>query len=207
MIELHLAFTANGYKATVLLEELGLSYRVVPCDLSKGQHLSPEFRAMNPVGRIPVLVDPAADAGDPIIVYGTAAIALYLAEKHGRLLPKDPRERAAAYEWVGIAASDIGPAFSGQFTFEVMAPEKDAWAIAFYRGLCDRFLAVMEARLARVPYLAGGEFSIADVLGYPIVAMSALRYPGNVDAFPAIKRWATELAKRPGVQRGMAVTG
>lgn len=206
MIELHLAFTANGYKATVLLEELELPYRVVPCDLTKGEHLSPEFLAMNPMGRIPVLVDPVSTGESPITVYGTAAIALYLAEKVGRLLPTDPRERAAAYEWVGIASSDIGPAYSGQFAFEVMAREKSEWGIAFYRGLCDRFLTVMNTRLASVPYLAGSEFSIADVLAYPIAAISAKRYPGNLDAYRAISRWASEVAARPGVQRGMSVS-
>ena len=131
MIDLHTTATANGYKASIMLEEVGLPYRVVDYDLVKGEHMKPEYLALNPVGRVPTIVDHDAADG-PVSVYGTPAILLYLAEKTGQLLPTRPAARAKAYEWLGIVASDIAPAYSGQFVFNVIAPAKDPWAIGFY---------------------------------------------------------------------------
>lgn len=207
MIDLHTTATANGYRASILLEEMELPYRVRAYDLRKGEHLAPAFVALNPVGRLPVIVDhSSADPNpDPVRVYGSPAIALYLAEKSGKLMPRDAHERAAALEWLGIVTSDLGPAYSGQFTFNVIAPEKHEWAIGYYDRLCDRLVAVMERRLAETRYLAGDTYSIADALAYPTVATSMLRYPGDLTGYASIARWARELASRPGVQRGMKV--
>lgn len=130
MIDLHTTATANGYKASIMLEEVGLPYRVIDYDLSKGEHMKPEYLALNPVGRVPTIVDHDA-AGGPLSVYGSAAILLYLAEKTGQLLPSSAAERARTYEWLGVVSSDIGPAYSGQFVFNIIAPEKQAWAIDF----------------------------------------------------------------------------
>jgi len=205
MIDLHTVATANGYKASILLEELGLPYRAIAYDLRAGEHQKPAFLALNPIGRLPAIVDNDPANAAPIVTYGTAAIALYLAEKTGRLLPHDLSVRAKAYEWVGIAASDLSPAFSGQFVFGVLAPEQLPWAIDYYERLCLRLLAAMEARLTSHHYLAGAEYSIADILAYPIAATSMLRFPGNLASHPAIARWAGELAARPAVSRGMHV--
>lgn len=203
MIDLHTTATANGYRASILLEEMELPYRVHEYDLRKGEHLAPAFVALNPIGRLPLIVDDAA--GRPIRVYGTAAIALYLAQTTGKLMPSDPHGRAAALEWVGIVSSDLAPAYSGQFVFNVIAPEKLAWAVDHYNRLCDRLVAVLEQRLAQSRYLAGEQYSIADVLAYPTVATSMLRYPGDLTNHPQISRWARELGARPAVQRGMNV--
>lgn len=204
MIDLHTTATANGYKASIMLEEVGLPYRVIDYDLVKGDNFKPDYLALNPVGRVPTIVDHDAP-GAPLSVYGTPAILLYLAEKTGRLLPADPAARAKAYEWLGIVASDLAPAYSGQFVFNVIAPEKNAWATAFYDKLCLRLLAPMEARLGASRHLAGDEYSIADVIAYPVAAVSMKRFPGDLAGHPNIARWAAEVAARPAVQRGMKV--
>ena len=204
MIDLHTTATANGYKASIMLEEVGLPYRVIDYDLAKGQHMVPGYLALNPVGRVPTIVD-HDPPGDPVAVYGTSAILLYLAEKTARFLPTSARERARTYEWLGIVSSDIGPAYSGQFVFNIIAPEKDAWAIDFYDRLCLRLLAPMESRLAASRFLVGDTYTIADVIAYPVAAVSMKRFPGGLDAHPHIARWAAEVGERPAVQRGMKI--
>jgi len=206
VFDLHTVPTANGYKASIMLEELGLSYQVKTYDLIKGEQLSREFLALNPVGRLPTLVDhDSGEADRPITVYGSAAILIYLAEKFGQFLPTSRRERARVFEWIGIISGDLGPAYSGQFVFNVVAPEKQAWAIEFYNKLCLRLVTPLEQQLALTPYLAGDEYSIADIIAYPVAAVSMLRYPGNLDAHPHLSRWAKEIALRPAVERGMRV--
>ena len=204
MIDLHTTATANGYKASIMLEEVGLPYRVIDYDLTKGEHLAPGFLAINPVGRLPTLVDHDLPDG-PLSVFGSAAILQYLAERTGRLLPTERRARAKALEWVGIISSDIAPAYSGQFVFNVLAPTKDPWATGFYDRLCLRLLAAMELRLADGPYLAGEQYSIADVIAYPVAAVSMRRHPGDLSGHPHIARWADLVGARPAVQRGMTV--
>jgi len=204
MIDLHTTATANGYKASIMLEEVGLPYRVIDYDLVKGEHMKPEYLALNPVGRVPTVVDREV-SGEPVSVYGTPAILLYLAEKTGKLLPTAAADRAKVYEWLGIVASDLAPAYSGQFVFNVIAPQKDPWAIEFYDKLCLRLLAPLDARLAASRYLAGATYSIADVIAYPVAAVSMKRFPGDLGAHPNIARWAAEVGVRPAVQRGMKV--
>lgn len=205
MIELHTVPTANGFKASIALEELGLAYRVHRYDLAKGEHLGADYLALSPVGRLPTIVDEDGPDGERVVVYGTAAILLYLAEKTGRLLPERLAARARVYQWLGIVASDIGPAYAGHFVFSVLAPEKLPWAVGFYEQLCLRLLGPMEQQLARTPFLAGDEYTIADVIAYPVAAVSVKRFPGSLDGFPAIARWADVVGARPAVQRGMRV--
>ena len=206
LIELHTVPTANGYKVSIMLEELGLSYSVRNYDLIKGEQLATEFLALNPVGRLPTLVDNDTESGaPPIVVYGSAAILIYLAEKTGRLLPGTLRERARVFEWLGIISGDLGPAYSGQFVFNVVAKEKQPWAIEFYNKLCSRLLGPLEQQLGKSRYLAGDDYTIADIIAYPVAAVSMLRYPGNLDGHPHMARWAKEIATRPAVVRGMKI--
>ena len=204
MIELHTVPTANGYKASIMLEEVGLPYRVKSYDLIKGEQLSAEFLALNPVGRLPTLVDHERPE-EPLRVYGSAAILLYLAEKTGRFLPTDTRQRAKVFEWLGMIAGDLAPAYSGQFVFNVVAQEKQAWAIEFYNKLCTRLLGPLELQLGKSPYLAGDTYTIADILAYPVASVSMLRFPGNLAGHPNLARWAKEIGERPAVQRGIQV--
>lgn len=206
MIDLHTTPTANGFKASIMLEETGFPYRAINYNLVAGDHRKPEYLALNPVGRVPAIVDHApAGGGEPLPVYGTAAILLYLAEKSKRFLPDAARARAKTYEWLGIISSDVGPAYSGQFVFNVMAPEKLPWAVEFYNALCDRMVATMELQLSQTRYLAGADYTIADMIAYPVATVSMQRWPGNLDRHPAIARWAAEVGARPAVQRGMQV--
>lgn len=205
MIDLHTSATANGFKASIMLEECGLPYAVTKYDLVARQNLSPDYVAMNPVARIPSIVDHDAPGGRTVCVYGTQAILQYLAEKTGRFLPGDPVMRGAVYTWMGVVASDVGPAYSGQFAFSVLAPESIPWAVEYYDRLVDRMLLALETQLARNAYLAGDEYTIADIIAYPVAATSARRYPGNLGSLPALSRWAQAVGARPAVQRGMKV--
>ncbi len=211
MIDLHTTPTANGFKASIMLEEVGLPYRVVAYNLVAGDHLKPDYLALNPVGRVPAIVD--HDVGDgaagepsaPLTIYGTAAILVYLAEKTQRYLPAAPRARARVLEWLGIISSDVGPAYSGQFVFNVLAPEKQPWAIEYYNKLCGRLVQTLEQQLGRSRYLAGDDYTIADIIAFPVAAVSMKRWPGNLDAHPHIARWAQDVGARPAVARGMKV--
>lgn len=205
MIELHTTNTANGYKASIMLEEVGLPYRVSAYDLTKGEHLSPSYLALNPVGRVPAIVDPDPGDGQPLTVYGSPAILTYLAEKTGRFLPTSVRARARTLEWVGMIASDLAPAYSGQFVFNVIAREKIPFAIDYYDRLCLRLVQVLEDQLGRSTYLAGEQYTIADILAYPVATVSMNRFPGSLARHPNLARWASELGARPAVQRGMKV--
>ncbi len=209
MIELHTTPTANGYKVSIMLEEVGLLYRVLNYNLVKGDHARPEYLALNPVGRVPLIVDDLAEAGaaaaEPVVVYGTAAILQYLADKTGRFMPQSAAGRASVHQWLGIVSSDIGPAFTGQFVFNVMAPEKQQWAIDFYNKLCLRMVGAMEQQLGKTAFLAGPDYTIADMLAYPVAAVSMQRFPGNLDGHPNIARWSAVVGARPAVQRGMKV--
>jgi GST-like protein len=204
MIELHTTPTANGFKASIMLEEVGLPYRAISYDLTAGDHLRPEYLAHNPVGRVPMIIDQET-GGEPLSVYGTAAILIYLAEKTHRYLPDAPRARAKTLEWLGIVSSDIGPAFSGQFVFNVMAPEKHPWAVEFYNKLCSRMVQTMEIQLGRTRYLGGEDYTIADMIAYPVATVSMKRYPGGLEGYPGIARWVADVGARPAVQRGMKV--
>jgi len=204
VIDLHTVPTANGYKASIMLEELGLPYRVIAYDLLKGENPNPELLALNRIGRLPLIVDHDV-AGDPLPIYGSAAILQYLAEKMGRFLPKGGHERAKVIEWMGIVSSDISPAYSGQFVFNVVAQEKQPWAISFYDRLCTRMINVLDDQLATTRFLAGLEYTIADILAYPVAAVSMKRFPGNLNGHPHIARWSAEIGARPAVQRGMTV--
>jgi GST-like protein len=205
MIHLHTVPTTNGFKASIMLEEVGLPYDVRTYDLVKGEHLSAEYLALNPVGRLPTIVDDEGPDGRALTVYGSAAILLYLAEKTGRLMPRGLAERAAVFQWLGIVSGDIGPAYTGQFVFNVLAPGKLPWAIEFYDKLCLRMLRPMEQRLSTARYLACSEYTIADVIAYPVAAVSARRFPGSLEGYPGISRWAAEVGARPAVQRGLRV--
>jgi GSH-dependent disulfide-bond oxidoreductase len=205
MIELHTTATANGYKASIMLEECGLPYCIHEYDLVKGEHRSAGYLALNPVGRLPSIVDPDAGAGAPVVVYGTQAILLYLAEKTGLYLPASPAARAAVYTWLGFVSSDLAPAYSGQFVFGVLMQEKSPSVIEYYERLVDRMLTALEAQLARTTWLAGDSYTIADIIAYPVAATSARRYPGNLAGYPQLTRWAAMVAARPAVQRGMRV--
>lgn len=204
MIELWTWPTPNGHKVHILMEELGLPYKVVPVAIGKGEQFKPEFLAITPNHRIPAMVDPDGPGGKPIHLFESGAIMIYLAEKVGKLIPKDPHDRYVCLQWVMFQMGGVGPMF-GQFGhFNMYAAEKIPYAIERYQNEVLRLHRVLDKRLSDSEWLAGSDYSIADIITYPW-----LRFPERRNVvlgdFPNVKRWFDAIDARPAVQRGCAV--
>lgn len=199
MIDLYFAATPNGLKAKLFLEEAQLPYRAIPVSLSKGEQFKPEFLAISPNNKIPAIVDHAPAGGEPVTLFESGAILLYLAEKIGRLIPQDIHGRAEVLQWLFWQMAGLGP-MAGQIGhFNVYAPEKVPYAIDRYARETSRLYGVLDRRLADRPFIAG-EFSIADIACYPwIVPHEA--HGQDLDAFPHLKRWFESMATRPATLR------
>lgn len=196
--------TPNGHKVHIALEELGLPYKVVPVNIGAGEQFSPEFLAITPNHRIPAIVDPEGPGGQRLTLFESGAILIYLAEKAGRLIPKDPAARYTCLQWLMFQMGGIGPMFGQYGHFHTYAPERIPYAMERYAKEVVRLHRVVEKRLGESEYLAGDEYSIADIATFPWVRFPERR---NVDLaeFPAVKRWHDAIAARPAVQRGVAV--
>jgi GST-like protein len=203
MIDLYTWTTPNGRKASIFLEEAGLPYRVHPVDISKGDQFKPEFVAINPNSKIPAIVDEEGPDGRPIAVFESGAILIYLAEKTGRFLPKDARQRTVAIEWLMFQMGGVGPMFGQTHHFRRFAPEQIPYAIERYSKETARLYGVLDRRLGEVEYLAG-EYGIADMATYPWAARH--EWQGvTLDEFKNVRRWFDAISARPAVQRGMQV--
>jgi len=204
LIDLYFWPTGNGFKITIMLEEVALPYRLIPIDLERGDQRSESFLEINPNGRIPAIVDDGpAGGGPPIRVFESAAILLYLAEKTGQLLPADLRGRFDVIQWLTWQVAALGPMAGQAHHFISFAPEKIPYAIERFTSEVIRLCAVLESRLVDREYLAG-EYSIADIASWPwIEGIMAMR-PDLMAKFPAIARWHRAIGGRPGVQRGRA---
>jgi GSH-dependent disulfide-bond oxidoreductase len=205
MIDLYLAATANGLRASVALEEAGLPYGAHRVDLAKGEQRSSEFLKLNPAGLIPVIVDHEGPGGRPLTLSQSGAILLYAAEKSGRLLPKDAARRAVALQWLMQAASDVAAASNAVFHVDTRAPEKSPSNVDYFKKRLVDFFAVCDRRLADREFLAD-ELSVADVMLYPNFA---LRKPllDEAGGLSNLQRWGAAMAARPTVARGMTVLG
>ncbi|MBP2293042.1 glutathione S-transferase family protein [Azospirillum rugosum] len=203
MITLYTFATPNGHKASVLLEELGLTYKVHKIDVVAGENRHPDYLAVSPIGKVPAVVEDLP-AGKKRRLFGSGAILLHYAERTGRLLPDGVDDRAEAMSWFQLGISDLGPTAVDMFRFSVRAPEKIPYAIDLFKGELVRCYTAMEARLAEVEYLAG-TYSIADIACYPFIAVAGLANPGLLERYPNMKRWHDAIAERPAVKRGMAV--
>ncbi|MDC0748738.1 glutathione S-transferase N-terminal domain-containing protein [Polyangium mundeleinium] len=204
MIDLHFWPTPNGRKVTILLEEVGLPYRVVPVNIGRGDQFKPEFLAISPNNRMPAIVDHDPEGGGaPISVFESGAILVYLAEKTGRFLPKDARGRAETLQWLFWQMGGLGPMAGQAHHFRMYAPEKIEYAIDRYTREVNRLYGVMDKRLSDRDYLAG-EYSIADMAAWPWVVPWKAQGQ-NLDDFPHLKRWFDAIEARPAVDRGRAV--
>lgn len=200
MMELYTDSSPNGFKATIALAELGLPYRLRHVRIEQGEHRLPAFLALNPHGRIPVLVD--HETG--ITVFESAAILLYLAEKTGRLLPKAPAQRWAAITWLQFHAASMGPMLGQRVHFEIAGGGANAAATAHFRQLCAAALATMDGRLADNAYLAGDGYSIADIASFGWLHIA--RIVGfELDDWPHVAAWYARVAARPAVQLGISI--
>ena len=203
MIDLYTWSTPNGRKVSILLEEVGLPYRVHAVNISKNEQFAPEFVAINPNSKIPAIVDGDGPDGKPLAVFESGAILIYLAEKTGKFLPTAPRARYDVLQWLMFQMGGVGPMFGQNHHFRRSAPEKVPYAIERYQKETDRLYGVLNTRLAREKHLAG-EYSIADIATYPWVARHEW-HQVDLTKFPHVKRWFDALGQRPAVSKGMAV--
>ena len=203
MIELFTAPTPNGWKISIMLEECELPYepRLVRIDLC--EKIKPEFLAISPNNRIPAIIDHAPeDGGPPISVFETGAILMYLAEKTGRFLPKDPRGRKAVTEWLFWQVGGLGPMLGQHGHFKLYAPERIDYATDRYRRETDRLYGVLDRRLAESAYIAGPDYSLADMACFPWVQTWRAQQI-DLGSYPQVKDWYDRLKQRPGLRRGM----
>ena len=202
MIDLYFAPTANGLRATVALEETGLPYTLHRIDLQGGEQRTPGFRAINPAGLIPVIVDSQGPNGKPITLDQSGAIVLYCAGKSGKFIPDDPATRSLAMQYFMQAASDISGTSMAIFRLEATAPEKSTANVDYFKQrLKDAFL-VCERALQDNEYLAG-ELSIADLMLYPSFAIRRSLVEHD-KSYENLRRWADNMASRPAITRAMA---
>lgn len=203
MIDLYTWSTPNGRKASIVLEELALPYKVHPIDIGKGDQFTPAFVAINPNSKIPAIVDPDGPDGNPINVFESGAILIYLAEKTGKLMPADKRGRSVTIQWLMFQMGGVGPMFGQAHHFRRFAPEQIPYAVDRYTNETKRLYGVLERRLKDVDYLAG-DYSIADIAVYPWTARHAWQGV-ELTEFPSVKRWFDAISARSAVERGMAV--
>ncbi|MFD2232809.1 glutathione binding-like protein [Phaeospirillum tilakii] len=204
MIDLYYWPTPNGHKITLLLEEAGLEYRIVPVDITKGDQFKPEFLAFSPNNRMPAIIDPApADGGAAVTVFESGAILLYLAEKTGRFLPSDLRGRKTVMEWLFWQVGGLGPMAGQNHHFNLYAPERIPYAIERYVNETRRLYGVLDRRLAGRPFIAGDDYTIADMACYPWI-VPWQRQQQTLEDYPDLKRWFEAIAARPATQRAYA---
>ncbi len=205
MIDLYTFNTPNGYKVSIMLEELGLPYTVHSVNITKDEQFKPEFLAISPNNKIPAIVDSDGPDGKPLAVFESGAILVYLAQKtKSALLPSDPRGFTTVLEWLFFQMASVGPMFGQMNHFGRFAPEKIPYGINRYTNESKRILGVMDKQLGANAYLAGATYSIADIACYGWVR-SAETYLQSLDTWPNVQRWAAELGARPAVQKGMNV--
>ncbi|WP_165667068.1 glutathione binding-like protein [Metapseudomonas otitidis] len=201
MIDLYYWTTPNGHKITLFLEETGLPYRIHPINIGKDEQFQPHFLKIAPNNRIPAIVDnEPADGGEPLSLFESGAILLYLAEKTGRFIPQDLRGRQEALQWLFWQMGGLGPMAGQNHHFNRFAPEKVPYAIQRYVKETARLYGVLDRRLADRAFVAGDDYSIADMAIYPWIVPHAYQEQ-DLDDFPHVKRWFQAIQARPATVR------
>ena len=205
MIDLYYWDTPNGHKVTLFLEETGLDYRVHPVDIGAGDQFAPDFLKIAPNNRIPALVDNDPDGGAaPLALFESGAILLYLAEKTRRFIPGDLQGRAEVLQWLFWQMGGLGPMAGQNHHFSGYAPEKIPYAIDRYVRETARLYGVLDRRLADRPFVAGADYTIADMASYPWIVTHE-KQGQDLASFPHLKRWFDAIAARPATARAYAV--
>ena len=205
MIDLYYWTTPNGHKVTIFLEEAGLPYRIHPINIGKGEQFAPEFLAVSPNNRIPAIVDrEPAGGGAPVSLFESGAILLYLAEKTGRFIAKNLRGRADVLQWLFWQMGGLGPMAGQAHHFRIYAPEKLDYAVKRYTDECNRLYGVLNKRLADRAFIAGDDYTIADMASYPWIVPHE-RQGQNLDDFPNLKRWFETIKARPATVRAYEI--
>ena len=203
-IELYYWPTPNGWKASIFLEELGLPYEVRPINIAEGDQFEPEFLRISPNNKMPAIVDPEGPDGEPISVFESGAILIYLAEKTGRFLPTTPREKYRVLEWLMFQMGSVGPMLGQAHHFRQYAPETIPYAIDRYTDEAARIYRVIDRRLAESEYIAADDYTIADVAVFPWLRSHENQGQDLAD-YPNLKHWYEAVEARPAVQRGVEV--
>jgi len=203
VIDLYFWPTPNGYKISIMLEEIGMPYHVVPVNIGKGDQFKPEFLKISPNNRMPAIVDSQGPQGEPLAIFESGAILLYLAEQSGKFLPHDQRGKYKAIQWLMWQMGGLGPMLGQAHHFRRYAPEKLEYAINRYTNEAKRLYNVLDRAVSEAPYLAG-EYSIADMAAFPWIIPH--NWQGQeLEDFPNLKRWFEAIRARPAVERGLAV--
>ena len=205
MIDVYSWPTPNGHKVHIMLEECGLPYRAHPIDIGKGDQFKPAFLAISPNNKIPALVDSDGPDGQPMSVFESGAILLYLAGKTGKFLPADTRGKYEVLQWLMFQMGGVGPMLGQAHHFRIYAPEKIDYAVGRYTNEAKRLYGVMDRQIERTgAYIAGGDYSIADIAIFPWLRSWQNQGVDWAD-YPALKGWFDRIAQRPAVQRGVQV--
>ncbi|MCV4275149.1 glutathione binding-like protein [Pseudomonas capsici] len=205
MIDLHYWTTPNGHKITLFLEETGLPYRIFPVNIGKDEQFQPDFLKIAPNNRIPAIVDhQPADGGDPLSLFESGAILLYLADKTGQFIPQDFRGRQETLQWLFWQMGGLGPMAGQNHHFNRFAKEKIPYAIKRYVDETARLYGVLNKRLADRSFVAGNQYSIADMAIYPWIVPHTFQQQ-NLDDFPNLARWFKSIAGREATQRAYAL--
>ncbi len=203
MIDLYFWPTPNCYKVSILLEELGLPYNVVPVHIGKGEQYQPAYADINPNGKVPALVDHDGPNGEPITIFESGAIMIYLADTAGQFLPEGTTRRIAVMQWLMFQMGGVGPMLGQAHHFRRYASEEIPYAVERYTREANRIYHVLDKRLGEADYLAG-DYSIADMAVYPW--LRPYRWQGQeLSEFANLPRWYSAVRARPAVQQGLAV--
>jgi GST-like protein len=203
-IELYSWATPNGHKVHIMLEELGLPYNVHAINIGAGDQFDPEYLKISPNNKMPAIVDPDGPDGKPLPVFESGAILIYLAEKHGRFLSEDARKRSVTLQWLMWQMGGLGPMLGQAHHFRQYAPEQIDYAVKRYTNESNRLYGVLDKRLSEARYLAGDDYSIADIAAWPWTRFPERQGVERSD-YPNFVRWFDEIAERPAVKRGVEV--
>ncbi len=201
MITLYGGPTPNARKVAIALEEMGLAWRLSSIDILDGDQLTPAFLKLNPNNKAPVIVEDE-DGPDPFVLWESGAILWHLAERTRSFIPTEPRARAICHQWLMFQMSGVGPMFGQNAHFSFYAAERHEYSIARYANEVTRLLRVLNARLAGSPYVAGDDYTVADMATYPYTLRQV---EARAAEFPHLKRWSDTVGVRPAVARGMEV--
>lgn len=202
-IDLYYWPTPNGWKVSIMLEEAEIPYRVVPVDIRVGDQFRPEFLKISPNNKMPAIADPEGPDGQPFMLFESGAILIYLAEKSGKFLPSEPRDRYTVLQWLMFQMGGVGPMLGQAHHFRQYAPEKIPYAIDRYTNEATRLYRVLNQRLGEAEYVAG-DYSIADMAIFPWIVPHE-NQGQNLADYPHLQRWFEAVRSRPAVQRGLAV--
>ncbi len=213
MIDCYYWPTPNGWKATIMLEECGLDYHIIPVDIGGGDQFKPEFLAISPNNRMPAIVDTdPSDGGEPIAIFESGAILEYLAEKTGKFMPSNPRDRFRVLQWLHWQMANLGPMMGNANHFKNYGknltddPKQLEYGTKRFVGEVDRLSGVMDAQLSANEYLAGNEYSIADIITWPWAMLIGRLIDEAVwETFPNLKRWVDQVRERPAVEKGFRI--